>query len=149
MKSTITLDLKANTESLTKALRQFNRSSGNNLSNALNNAINSSVANIKELEKQLKSANKPSAYLQEHLSALKAQVKEATSAKLELDLSAANQKIDGMRYQLLGIYASFKGLFQKPISIAMDFETSMADVKKVVDFDSVKELKLHSLSLKF
>ncbi|WP_343354211.1 hypothetical protein V3I05_04855 [Helicobacter mastomyrinus] len=50
--------------------------------------------------------------------------------KLDLDLQEANAKIDSMRYQLLGLYASFKGLVSKPISVAMEFESSMSDVKK-------------------
>ncbi|WP_034354755.1 phage tail tape measure protein [Helicobacter jaachi] len=140
MQTQLTIKLTPQLDNLTQAINKISKDTGEGISKALDTSIKSITQALRSenlIGKALQGPKLP----QETLSHIKAQLAQATRVKLDLDLKEANAKIDSMRYQILGIYGVFKGLFQKPISVAMEFESSMADVKKVVDFESKEELK--------
>lgn len=64
-------------------------------------------------------------------------IKSLEDKKLALKLERAN-----LKDELLQVGNLLKGaVFTLPVKLAIDFESSMADVKKVVDFESKEELK--------
>lgn len=60
----------------------------------------------------------------------------AIQTRLELERGSREK----MRSEVMGVVASV-GTVIMPIKVAMDFETSMADVRKVVDFDTPQQFK--------
>lgn len=60
----------------------------------------------------------------------------AIQTRLELERGSREK----MRSEVMGVIASV-GTVIMPIKVAMDFETSMADVRKVVDFDTPQQFK--------
>ena len=60
----------------------------------------------------------------------------AIQARLELERGSREK----MRSEVMGVIASV-GTVIMPIKVAMDFETSMAEVRKVVDFDTPQQFK--------
>ncbi len=77
----------------------------------------------------------------------------AALATMQARQRANTAKMNAMRSQMLGAaaagYALYRGI-SAPIKAAMDFESSMADVKKVVDFptpQAFKEMKSDILGL--
>ncbi|MBR8464646.1 phage tail tape measure protein [Campylobacter sp. faydin G-24] len=77
---------------------------------------------------------------------LKDSIKKAVSTKLELDMSKAKEQIANLKGEIIAAVGSV-AVLSAPIKSAMDFESAMADVKKVVDFDSTEELKAFSNEL--
>ena len=60
----------------------------------------------------------------------------AIQTRLELERGSREK----MRSEVMGVIAAV-GTVIMPIKVAMDFETSMADVRKVVDFDTPQQFK--------
>ncbi len=140
MQTQISLKIIPQLDDLTKAITQITKDTSEGLSKAINAPLDKLKDKFKmesSIGKSLQGPKLPPQTINE----IQKKLKEAMRVKLDLDLSAANAKIDSMRYQILGTYATFKGMVSKPISVAMEFESSMADVKKVVDFASKEELK--------
>ena len=139
MQTEVTLRLIPELDHLTKAINKVTKDTEKSLSKSLDKPIDNLRNKInKELDfgKSIIGPKLPDSALNN----LRNKLKEAASVKLDLDFQDANLKLDSMRYQILGTYATFKGLIEKPLSVAMEFETSMSDVKKVVDFKSKDEL---------
>lgn len=140
MQTQISLKITPQLDDLTKAITKITKDTSEGLSKAINAPLDKLKDKLKmesSIGKSLQGPKLPPQTINE----IQKKLKEAMRVKLDLDLSAANAKIDSMRYQILGTYATFKGMVSKPISVAMEFESSMADVKKVVDFASKEELK--------
>ena len=71
---------------------------------------------------------------------LKEDLQRATKAKIRLDMDEAKQKLANLKTEIVASMASV-AVIAAPIKSAIDFESSMADVKKVVDFKTPDELK--------
>ena len=71
---------------------------------------------------------------------LKEDLQRATKAKIRLDMDEAKQKLANLKTEIVASVASIAAI-AAPIKSAIDFESSMADVKKVVDFKDDKEIK--------
>lgn len=71
---------------------------------------------------------------------LKEDLQRATKAKIRLDMDEAKQKLANLKTEIVASVASVAAI-AAPIKSAIDFESSMADVKKVVDFKTPDELK--------
>lgn len=140
MKSELSLRIVPELSDLTKAIDKITKDTSEGLSKAIDTPLNKLKDRLKmelNIGKTIAGPKLPKSSLKE----MGKQIREATNVKLGLDLKEANAKIDSMRYQVLGAFAGFKGLVEKPIKVAMEFETAMSDVKKVVDFESASELK--------
>lgn len=140
MKSELSLKIVPELSDLTKAIDRITKNTSEGLSKAIDTPLNKLKDTLKmelNIGKTIAGPKLPESSLKE----MGKQIRKATNVKLDLDLKEANAKIDSMRYQVLGAFAGFKGLVEKPIKVAMEFETAMSDVKKVVDFESASELK--------
>ena len=129
MQTQISLKLIPELSQLSKAIDKITKDTTQSLSKSLEEPIkklNDKLKNELNIGKALQGPKLPTKAFDD----IQKKLKEAMKVKLVLDLQEANAKIDSMRYQLLGLYASFKGLVSKPISVAMEFESSMSDVKK-------------------
>ena len=71
---------------------------------------------------------------------LKEDLQRATKAKIRIDMDEAKQKLANLKTEIVASMASV-AVIAAPIKSAIDFESSMADVKKVVDFKTPDELK--------
>lgn len=71
---------------------------------------------------------------------LKEDLQKATRAKIRLDMDEAKQKLANLKTEIVASAASV-AIIAAPIKSAIDFESSMADVKKVVDFKDNNEIK--------
>lgn len=71
---------------------------------------------------------------------LKEDLQRATKAKIRLDMDEAKQKLANLKTEIVASVASVAAI-AAPIKSAIDFESSMADVKKVVDFKDDNEIK--------
>lgn len=74
--------------------------------------------------------------LKSALNGIKAQVESLRNKDLELKVQG---KIDSFKSSFVE-KAAIGASIAMPVKAAIDFESSMADVKKVVDFDSTEEL---------
>lgn len=140
IKSDITFNLGANFDDITKALKIFNKSTGQSLSDSIKKGLNAPIADFKKQLEFLKSKSTfavPKAQIEE----MAQRIRDATNAKLELDLKRANEQIWDLRGQIIGIYASFKGLVSKPISASINFNNAMNEINRFSNF-STKELEV-------
>ena len=140
MKSELSLRIVPELSDLTKAIDKITKSTSEGLSKAIDMPLSKLKDKFKmelNIGTKLAGPKLPESSLKE----MSKKIREATNVKLDLNLKEANAKIDSMRYQVLGAFAGFKTLVEKPIKVAMEFETAMSDVKKVVDFESASELK--------
>ena len=71
---------------------------------------------------------------------LKEDLQRAAKAKIRLDMDEAKQKLANLKTEIVASVASVAAI-AAPIKSAIDFESSMADVNKVVDFKTPDELK--------
>lgn len=71
---------------------------------------------------------------------LKEDLQRATKAKIRIDMDEAKQKLANLKTEIVASVASVAAI-AAPIKSAIDFESSMADVKKVVDFKDGNEIK--------
>lgn len=74
------------------------------------------------------------------LNSLSEDIKKATTHKLNLDIKQAKDNISGLKEEIIATVGSM-AILSKPISSAIDFESAMADVKKVVDFTGDDDVK--------
>lgn len=127
-----------------KAMKAINKQS-NDLSTQLGRAIKAPIEAYKNGLKELK-INPLNIGAREQVAKLAADIKKATTTKLNLDISNARKNIEGLKTDIIAALGSVLVL-SKPISAAIDFESSMADVKKVVDFGGENDVKNFSNDL--
>ncbi|MCR8685201.1 phage tail tape measure protein [Campylobacter ureolyticus] len=119
------------------AFNKINRQTSN-LSQSLGRGLQDAMSSYKNGLSDLKLGFKNDKTLAQ-LDELKHKIKATTKAKLDLDISEAKNKLKGLVGNILATIGAVKGM-AAPISSAIGFEESMADVRKVVDFDSKEEL---------
>lgn len=127
-----------------KAMKAINKQS-NDLSTQLGRAIKAPIEAYKNGLKELK-VNPLNIGAREQVAKLAADIKKATTTKLNLDIANARKNIEGLKTDIIAALGSALVL-SKPISAAIDFESSMADVKKVVDFGGENDVKNFSNDL--
>lgn len=117
----------------------------NEISNSLSRGINDALSAYKNGLNSLKfSTNlQDKTKIKADLEELHKKIKASTQAKLKLDINDATNKIKSLAGSIAATIGTLK-ILQTPITSAINFENSMADVKKVVDFDSVDEIKSFS-----
>jgi len=99
-----------------------------------------SVAKVNNNFKSLKTAIKNSSLELKNFRKDLSLIKAIENTKVKLEIQREN-----LKGELLSISNTLKGgAFVLPVKLAIDFESSMADVKKVVDFSSKSELKSFS-----
>lgn len=138
MQSSVTLNLGANFDDITKALKIFNKSTGESLSDTFKKGL---VAPIIDFKKELRFLKSESIFAtpKSKVEEMAKRIKDATNAKLELDIKRANEQIWDLRGQIIGVYASFKGLVSKPISASIDFNNAINEINRFSNF-STQEL---------
>ena len=141
-KATLTfgMDLSEFNTAFNKINRQTNNLS-QSLGRGIGDAMNAYKKGLSQLKLSTSLADKEK--IKSELDGLKDKIKASTKAKLDLDISEAKNKLKGLVGGILAAIGAVKGM-TAPISAAIDFEESMADVKKVVDFDSKDDLKAFS-----
>lgn len=111
---------------LNKALDAVN-GSANKIKDNLNKAFNS----VKDSYQTGLKLNLPKAQLDE----VKNKLKEATKAKVKLDIDEATAKIDKMKLKIVAAVGAL-AVLRAPVKTAIDFEKAMVDVKKVTNFSA-------------
>lgn len=122
------------------AFNKINRQTSDlsqSLGRGIGDAMSAYKKGLKELRLSTNLVDKEK--IKSDLDSLRNKIKTTTKAKLDLDISEAKNKIKGLVGNILATIGAVKGM-TAPISSAIDFEESMADVRKVVDFDSKEEL---------
>ena len=137
-KATLTfgMDLSEFNTAFNKINRQTNNLS-QSLGRGIGDAMNAYKKGLKELKLSTSLVDKEK--IKSDLDSLKNKIKTSTKAKLDLDISEAKNKLKGLVGNILATIGAVKGM-TAPISAAIGFEESMADVRKVVDFDNKEEL---------
>ncbi|MSN96346.1 phage tail tape measure protein [Campylobacter sp. FMV-PI01] len=142
MAKNATLTFEVDLSQLNTALNRINRETSTlnqSLSRGLEDAMQAYKNGVSKLSiKGLSFEQKEKTF--KELDELKKKIKTTQKAKLDLDISDANKRLKSLAGNIIATVGVVKGI-TVPISTAIDFEESMADVKKVVDFDSNKELK--------
>ncbi|EJP74577.1 MULTISPECIES: phage tail tape measure protein [Campylobacter] len=110
------------------------------LADKLNQNIKAGVEKYNEALKELKANPFQKAGFHTQMAKLKADLQKATRAKIRLDMDEAKQKLANLKTEIVASVASIAAI-AAPIKSAIDFESAMADVKKVVDFKDDKEIK--------
>ncbi|OCR90206.1 phage tail tape measure protein [Campylobacter fetus] len=115
------------------------------LSDVLDKNIKTATTAIKNANKELSSSLNLSDMVKTktQINEISSKLKQMTKAKLKLDIEDAKKTLWGLKEQAISIFGAFK-IFQNPVKIAIDFEKSMVNIKKLVDFDSDKEFKSFS-----
>jgi len=99
-----------------------------------------SVAKVNNNFKSLKTAVKNSSLELKNFKKDLSLIKAIENTKVKLSVQR-----ESLKSELLSVSNALRGgAFILPVKLAMDFESSMADVKKVVDFSSNSELKSFS-----
>ncbi|MGP1580324.1 MAG: phage tail tape measure protein [Wolinella sp.] len=127
-----------------QAMRAINRQSRDasaQIAKVTQNALQAYQKGLKELK-----ANPFDPNIKANLARLKEDIKNATTHKLNLDMEQAKKRIFALKEEVIATTLSL-GALALPIKTAIDFESAMADVKKVVDFDSKEEIKAFSSEL--
>ena len=114
-----------------KAMKSINKQA-TSLSDQINKATQSAMQAYKNGLNDLKANPFQSAKFHTDIANLKENIKKAVTHKLNLDIEEAKKNLEGLKTQALAAVGSIMAI-SKPISAAIDFESSMADVKKVVD----------------
>lgn len=130
---------------LSNILKAVDKSSVS-LNDKLSQSMSLALNKYKEGLKTIKLAPFQNAKFHEDLAELKEKLKQATSAKIRLNMDEAKQKLSSLKGEVIASVASL-GALSLPVKTAMDFESSMADVKKVVDFSGASEVKAFSNEL--
>lgn len=107
------------------------------LGDKLNANIKSGIEKYNAALQKLKVEPFQKAGFHTQMAKLKEDLQRATKAKIRLDMDEAKQKLANLKTEIVASVASIAA----PIKSAIDFENSMADVKKVVDFKDDKEIK--------
>ncbi|AQW82895.1 phage tail tape measure protein [Campylobacter pinnipediorum] len=123
-----------------KAMSVVNRET-RSFSNQLNKVTKDAMTAYKKGLQELKANPLADQKVKEKLDKLKQDLIKATSTKIRLNIDEATKKIMNLKGEALAAFASISAV-KAPIKTAIDFESAMADVKKVVDFDTPEEVKL-------
>ena len=122
-----------------KAMKSINKQA-TSLSDQINKVTQGAMQAYKNGLSDLKANPFQSAKFHTDLANLKENIKKAVTHKLNLDIEEAKKNLEGLKTQALAAVGSIMAI-SKPISSAIDFESSMADVKKVVDFSGTDDVK--------
>lgn len=122
-----------------KAMKSINKQA-TSLSDQINKVTRGAMQAYKNGLSELKANPFQSAKFHTDLANLKENIKKAVTHKLNLDIEEAKKNLEGLKTQALAAVGSIMAI-SKPISSAIDFESSMADVKKVVDFSGADDVK--------
>lgn len=122
-----------------KAMKSINKQA-TSLSDQINKATQGAMQAYKNGLSELKANPLQGAKINADLANLKENIKKAVTHKLNLDIEDAKKNLEGLKTQAIAAVGSIM-MISKPISAAIDFESSMADVKKVVDFNGADDVK--------
>lgn len=122
-----------------KAMKSINKQA-TSLSDQISKATQSAIQAYKNGLNDLKANPLQGAKINADLANLKENIKKAVTHKLNLDIEEAKKNLEGLKTQAIAAIGSIMAI-SKPISSAIDFESSMADVKKVVDFSGADDVK--------
>ncbi|MDO7253897.1 phage tail tape measure protein [Helicobacter cappadocius] len=139
--SDITFKLGAEFEDITRGIKKFSRTSEEIFSNTLKLGLDKSIIKFKEELIKLKNPVAVPIGQFKKVDEMAKRIRDATRVKLEIDMHKATKAIDGLRYQILGTYASFKGLVSKPISASLDFNNAINEINRFSNFTDT-ELKV-------
>lgn len=141
-KATLTfgVDLSEFNIAVKKISNQTNAISGS-LTRGINDALNAYQNGLNSLK--FSPNLQTSSQIKADLDELQKKIKASTQAKLKLDINEATNKIKSLAGSIIATIGTLK-VMQAPITSAIDFENSMADVKKVVDFKNEGEVKSFS-----
>lgn len=134
-----TLTFNMELKGLNNILKAVDRSTIS-LGDKLNANIKAGVEKYNEALKELKANPFQKAGFHTQMAKLKADLQKATRAKIRLDMDEAKQKLANLKTEIVASVASVAAI-AAPIKSAIDFESSMADVKKVVNFKDDNEIK--------
>ena len=124
--------LELNLQKINKATQTF--------SDHLANSISKGIASIKNANESLKFKVdlKDIAQTKQKIKEIESKIKQAAKVKLNLDIKEAKEKLWNLKEEAVGLFGSFK-MIQAPLSSAIDFDASMTELKKFVDFASQEE----------
>ena len=134
-----TLTFNMELKGLNNILKAVDRSTIS-LGDKLNANIKSGIEKYNAALQKLKVEPFQKAGFHTQMAKLKEDLQRATKAKIRLDMDEAKQKLANLKTEIVASMASV-AVIAAPIKSAIDFESSMADVKKVVDFKTPDELK--------
>ncbi|CAD7289602.1 hypothetical protein LMG7974_01679 [Campylobacter majalis] len=137
-----TLTFNMELKGLDNILKAVNKS-GITLNDKLTDQMSAGVKKYNEALKTLKVNPFQGSKFHADLARLKENLQKATIAKVKLNMDEAKAKISNLKGEIIAAVGSVAAI-ATPIKLAMDFESSMADVKKVVDFETPQELKAFS-----
>ncbi|QCD44473.1 phage tail tape measure protein [Campylobacter mucosalis] len=124
-----------------KALKAINRQSAD-VTTQITKSITQATQAYKNGLKDLK-LDPFNTDLKAKVQSLKTDIIKATSAEVKLKMDKAKAKIANLKGEIIAAVGSVAAV-SLPIKTAIDFESSMADVKKVVDFKTPQELTAFS-----
>ena len=134
-----TLTFNMELKGLNNILKAVDRSTIS-LGDKLNANIKSGIEKYNTALQKLKVEPFQKAGFHTQMAKLKEDLQRATKAKIRIDMDEAKQKLANLKTEIVASVASV-AMIAAPIKSAIDFESSMADVKKVVDFKTPDELK--------
>ena len=134
-----TLTFNMELKGLNNILKAVDRSTIS-LGDKLNANIKSGIEKYNAALQKLKVEPFQKAGFHTQMAKLKEDLQRATKAKIRLDMDEAKQKLANLKTEIVASVASV-AIIAAPIKSAIDFESSMADVKKVVDFKDNNEIK--------
>ncbi|MGH1601718.1 phage tail tape measure protein [Campylobacter majalis] len=137
-----TLTFNMELKGLDNILKAVNKS-GITLNDKLTDQMSAGVKKYNEALKTLKVNPFQGSKFHADLARLKENLQKATIAKVKLNMDEAKAKISNLKGEIIAAVGSVAAI-ATPIKLAMDFESSMADVKKVIDFETPQELKAFS-----
>ena len=139
MSQEATLTFNMELKGLNNILKAVDRSTIS-LGDKLNANIKAGIEKYNAALQKLKVEPFQKAGFHTQMAKLKEDLQRATRAKIRLDMDEAKQKLANLKTEIVASVASVATI-AAPIKSAMDFESAMADVKKVVDFKYDKEIK--------
>ena len=139
MSQEATLTFNMELKGLNNILKAVDRSTIS-LGDKLNANIKSGIEKYNTALQKLKVEPFQKAGFHTQMAKLKEDLQRATKAKIRIDMDEAKQKLANLKTEIVASVASV-AMIAAPIKSAIDFESSMADVKKVVDFKTPDELK--------
>lgn len=134
-----TLTFNMELKGLNNILKAVDRSTIS-LGDKLNANIKSGIEKYNAASQKLKVEPFQKAGFHTQMAKLKEDLQRATKAKIRIDMDEAKQKLANLKTEIVASVASVAAI-AAPIKSAIDFESSMADVKKVVDFKDDNEIK--------
>ncbi|WP_103601961.1 phage tail tape measure protein [Campylobacter concisus] len=134
-----TLTFNMELKGLNNILKAVDRSTIS-LGDKLNANIKSGIEKYNAALQKLKVEPFQKAGFHTQMAKLKEDLQRATKAKIRLDMDEAKQKLANLKTEIVASVASIAAI-AAPIKSAIDFESAMADVKKVVDFKDDNEIK--------